>query len=186
MFVPEQTGEQWGYVRLGNRQGWTGAFLQGLVTSTFTPTSSPHTFTDGWTTLSTGDGNQTFTLDSNGYLTLMRPVAPLFMFGWAHYNLPYRRNQVTAIEIGFQTETAVGSGSWIQTGQLPAFNYIVPDIAAPSGSGTSPTLQPQMTTSSNRLVGIRWRPFAKVTYGGTFSPDSVTLATFYVSIHYKI
>lgn len=175
---PTETGEQWGYVRLGNKP--TGTWKTGLVTTLdpnlFTPGSSGSNQEFEFTTISPTSGVP-FELDTDGYLHFTEAVDPCFFFIEIFMSIPYVQNNWCSIETrmqGYNPQT----GNWSTTGGYCNLNAAWPNVAVLGSTGGNTTLNQLIMRGSSVVKDAKFRIRSTITYSGSAPQVRVNCSAF--------
>lgn len=171
IYQPEIVGEQWGYVRLGNKlSGSTAsATTNGLNNGTWTAASGTDQFS-GVNSLSPPDGAATFELDGDGYVVFNRNPAPCFVSSVLLVSVPFVQNQYCGFECSLQTKPV--GGAWADVGFGGFQTTAWPNVATLSGSGAADNYTLPMRTGYSFSVGTKMRFRMRPTFSGS-SPGTI-------------
>lgn len=168
LFRPEYTGEQWGVVRLGNRTGTTFSdTASGLTNGTWTGATGVYQYS-GVSSFSPFDGDDTFELDTDGYVVINRNPVPCFVQCLLYVFMPFSRNNWSRLECSLQLYY---SGSWSNMG-FPAWQTTAwPDLGTLSGSGQYDYYTLFLRSGYSFSVGTKIRLAFKPEFSGTLPAD---------------
>jgi hypothetical protein len=175
---PSETGEQWGYVRLGNKPSgtWKSGIVTSLDPSLYTPGSSGSNQEFAFDTISPTSGVP-FELDADDYLHFTEAVDPCFFFVEIYMSIPYQQNNWCSLETrmqGYSPQT----GTWTSTGGYCTLQAAWPNVATLGGSGANSTLNQLIMRGSTVEKDAKFRIRTTATYSGSAPQVRVNCSAF--------